>query len=280
MAIAALPAIAQQKVDQKRPAANDGVVQVFNVAGSVKVTAWDRGEIAVAGTLGKGVERLEFSGSEGKTLIKVVLPAKTRESADSDLEIQLPAGSQLEVETVSAWIVVQNVTGKVRLISTSGRITTTGKPSRFDVKSVSGNIEISAQGPGRIRTVSGGIELVGAADSVEASSVSGFIHVTGNEISSGDLETTSGSIRLAATLVKNARIDIKSVSGSIDIALPADVAAEFDVTTFSGGISNDFGPAARPSSEYGSGKELSFSTGNSARVVVQTFSGSVHLKKL
>ncbi len=47
----ALPAIAQQKLDEKRPASKDGVVEVHNVAGSVRVTGWDRDEVAVAGTL-------------------------------------------------------------------------------------------------------------------------------------------------------------------------------------------------------------------------------------
>jgi DUF4097 and DUF4098 domain-containing protein YvlB len=280
MAMAATPALAQQKVDQKRPATRDGVVQISNVAGSVRVTGWDREEVAVTGTLGRGTERLEFSGSGGKTVVKVVLPRASHHVDGSDLEIQLPSGSQLEVETVSAKIAVQNVTGKSRLESVSGSITVTGEPSRFDARSVSGEIEISAaNAPGRARTVSGTVTLKGVGGTVEASSVSGSLRVTGGEVTSVELETTSGKISFDAALAKDARLEVKSVSGAVEITLPADVAAEFDVTTFSGEISNDFGPAARRTSEYGPGKELSFSTGGAARVVAKSFSGSVHLRK-
>jgi predicted membrane protein len=70
------------------------------------------------------------------------------------------------------------------------------------------------------------------------------------------------------------------MSGSIDLFLPADVAADFDVSTFSGSIRNDFGPAARRTSEYIPGKELSFTSGKGgARVVAKSFSGAVNLRK-
>ena len=280
MFIMAMPALAQQNVDQKRPAKKDGIVQVFNLAGSVRITAWDREEIAVKGTLGKGVERLEFSGSNGRTLIKVVIPTRTHESADAQLEIQVPAGSRLDVETVSAEIDVRDVTGEARLVSTSGRIDMTGATSSFYAKTVSGNIEISAEkAPGRAEAISGSITLSGVAGSVEATTVSGYLDVSGSDISTAEMETTSGDIRFSGDLRKNARLDGRTVSGSVNISLPADVSAEFDVSTFSGSISSDFGAASKSGSRFGSGAELEFSTGKAARVVVNTFSGSVHIIK-
>ncbi len=65
----------------------------------------------------------------------------------------------------------------------------------------------------------------------------------------------------------------------MELRLPAATAADFDVTTFSGNISNEFGPQARRTSEYGPGKELSFSTGAGARIVAKSFSGDVRLRK-
>jgi DUF4097 and DUF4098 domain-containing protein YvlB len=280
MSMVALSVLAQEKVDQRRPAAKDGVVEVSNVAGVVKVTGWDREEVAVTGTLGKGTERLEFAGSGGRTRIKVVLPHFSHHVDGSDLEIQVPAGSQLEVQTVSADIEVRKVTGKVRLEAVSGAIAVAGEPNRFEARTVSGEIEISAaNAPGRAKSVSGDITLKGVAGAVEAGSVSGALRVTGGEVTNVELETTSGRIVFDAALAKDSRLEAKSVSGEVEITLPANVAAEFDVTTFSGGISNDLGPAARRASEYGPGKELSFSTGGGARVVVKSFSGSVYLRK-
>jgi DUF4097 and DUF4098 domain-containing protein YvlB len=281
LAMAALPSLAQQRVDEKRPAGKDGVVEIRNVAGSVKVMGWDREEVAVTGTLGKGTERLEFSGSGNRTLVKVVLPPSSHHVDGSDLEIKVPAGSTLDVETVSADITAEKVSGSLRLQSVSGGVTVGGEPKEFNVKTVSGDVTVTATGaPGRAKSVSGAVTLQGVVGTVEASSVSGEVTVTGGEVSSVELETTSGNIKLDAGVAKGARLDARTVSGEVKLILPAGVAADFDVTTFSGEITNDFGPAAHRTSEYGPGKELSFSTGGGgARVVAKSFSGGVYLKK-
>ncbi len=279
-AAAALPAVAQQRVDEKKPAAKDGVVEVHNVAGAVRVVGWDQAEVAVTGTLGKGTERLEFTAGDRRTVVRVVLPRDAHHVDGSELEIKVPAGSGLEVNTVSANIDVEKVSGELDLESVSGDVTAGGEPKRFAAKSVSGGVRITAtSAPGRAKSVSGEVTLTGVTGEVEAGSVSGSIVVTGDGVSRLDLETTSGDIRVDAGLAKDARVDAKTVSGTVELRLPAATAADFDVTTFSGDISNEFGPAAKRTSEYGPGKELSFSTGAGARVSAKSFSGSVRLRK-
>ncbi len=183
MVTAALPALAQQRVDEKRPASKDGVVEVRNVAGSVKVTGWDREEVAVTGTLGKGTERLEFSGNGNRTLVKVVLPQSSHHVDGSDLEIKVPAGSTLDVETVSADIAAEKVSGSLRLQSVSGEVTAGGEPKDFNVKTVSGQVTVTAtSAPGRAKSVSGAVTLRGVVGTVEASSVSGEVSVIGGEV--------------------------------------------------------------------------------------------------
>ncbi len=279
-AAAALPAVAQQRVDEKKPAARDGVVEVHNVAGSVRVTGWDQAEVAVTGTLGRGTERLEFTAGDRRTVVRVVLPHNAHNVDGSALEIKVPQGSSLEISTVSAEIDVEKVAGEMDLESVSGGVTVGGEPKRFTVKSVSGDVRITATtAPGRAKTVSGEVKLAGVTGDVEAGSVSGGISVTGEAVSRVDLETTSGDIRLDAGLAKDARVEAKTVSGTVEIRLPAATSADFEVSTFSGNINNDFGPAAKRTSEYGPGRELSFSTGAGARVLAKSFSGNVNLRK-
>ena len=281
LAIAAVPAMAQQRVDERRPASPNGTVEVSNVSGSVSVTGWDRAEVAVTGTLGKGTERLELSGSGDRTRVKVVLPHFAGHVDGSEIDVKVPAGSSVDVETVSADTKVDGVRGSVRARSVSGGIRVAGNPREFDAKTVSGDVEVAAEtAPGRAASVSGAVTLRGVGGDVEAKSVSGNLNVRGGETSRVELETTSGAVRFSAALAKDARLDVKSVSGTVELELPASTAADFDITTFSGDITNEFGPPARRTSEYAPGRELDFSTGNGgARVVAKSFSGSVHLRK-
>jgi DUF4097 and DUF4098 domain-containing protein YvlB len=279
--LAAAAAFAQQSVNERRPAAKDGAVEIDNVAGSVHVVGWDRGEVEVTGTLGRGTERLEFSGSGQRTLVKVVLPRHAHDVDGSDITVRIPAGSRAEVETVSADIAVEEVSGALDLESVSGKIAVSGSPAEVKASSVSGNVEMAATAATmRAKSVSGSVTLRGAAKSVEASSVSGRLRVSASAVESGELETTSGAIRFDGDVTKTGRLDVKTVSGDAELVLPASTAADFHVSTFSGDIENELGPPAHRTSEYGPGRELEFTTaGGGARIWVKSFSGSVALKK-
>jgi len=279
--VAAASALAQQQVSEKRPASRDGLVEVHNVSGSVKVLGWDRDEVEVTGTLGRGTDRLEFTGSGSTTRIKVVLPQHSHNVDGSDLEVHVPAGSRVEVNTVSATIDADKVTGPLRLESVSGGIAAAGNPREVEAKTVSGEVSVSAvAAPVRARSVSGELTLTGLTGRVDASSVSGKVVVKGTRFTEAELETTSGDIRFDGDLAKDASLRAKSMSGTVELALPADAAADYEVSTFSGSIANELGPEAKRTSEYGPGRELSFSTGGGgARVAVSSFSGSVRLRK-
>lgn len=273
-------AAAQQAINETKPAAKDGVVEVSNVAGSVRITGWDKQAVEVTGTLGRGTERLDFTSSGNRTLVKVVLPHSSHHTEGSDLVIHVPAGSRVEAETVSAELAVADVTGALDLESVSGEVTARGNPHEVEASSVSGDVEVYASSaPVRAKSVSGEVRVKGARGTLEATSVSGRVVVQGEELHRAELETTSGSIRLDASLASDCRLDAKTVSGTIELTLPRSTAADFTVTSFSGDIDNELGPPAHRTSEYGPGRELEFSTGaGGARVTVKAFSGDVRLR--
>ena len=123
--LAASPASrAGTPINKSAAADPTGSVEVSNVSGTVTVTGWDRGTVEVTGELGDGTERLDFTTQDKVTRIKVVLPGKSYNVDDTDLIIHVPAGSRLSVNTVSADIKVQGVTGAQRLQSVSADIHT------------------------------------------------------------------------------------------------------------------------------------------------------------
>lgn len=278
---------AQQRIDETKAARADGLVRIDNLAGSVKVTGWNRAEVAVKGTLGEGTERLDFTVSENETIIKVIIMDEDErrrrniQVKGSDLQISVPAGSRLDVQTVSADITVTDVTGDVELESVSGDIEVGGRPARVRAKCISGDITIAASaGPVRANSVSGRITVHEVTGRFDVGTISGGVKVTGRAIEEGNFESLSGDLYFEGDLAANANLSMENHSGSIDLVLPANISADFDVTTFSGDIENGFGQEPERRGRYMPGKTLSFVTGGGdARIRINTFSGDVEIIK-
>ncbi|MGB5163332.1 MAG: DUF4097 family beta strand repeat-containing protein [Thermoanaerobaculia bacterium] len=283
IALAAGGVWAGESVDVTKSASATPTVEIENLAGSVKIHGWDREEIKVTGVLGDDTDGLDFSGSNDNFDIEVEIPdsyGRRHRDLDSDLEIWLPAGSSLAIETVSASIRVSGVNGRLELESVSGEVTVDGAPTSADVETVSGSIELSGSETLAVaESVSGKIELSGVAGRVEAATVSGSIRVEASDIEQGEFEAVSGSVRFTGALSPGARLSAESHSGSVVLNLPADTSARFQVETFSGGIDNGFGGGeAERTSRYAPGKRLDFTIGSGdAQVRVESFSGSVTL---
>jgi DUF4097 and DUF4098 domain-containing protein YvlB len=277
LAIAA-PAWAQTEVNETRPLAADGTVEISNIAGSVHVIGWSSDQVEITGVLGREVEELQIEGDMGHLEIEVEVP-RSSEDIDADLTIRVPASANVEVDTVSASIVVEGVGGAVELESVSGKVSVTAEPRELVVETVSGNIDLSST-PGRteLASVSGSIEVGNAVGELEAESVSGDIKIQGGLLEAGSFETVSGNISFAAEMAIRGEFEFESMSGQVVLKVSPGVSADFDVSTFSGSIENAIGPEAQRSSKYTPEKELRFSSGSGgARVSISSFSGAVKI---
>ena len=279
-ALLATPLFAQERVDQKRAAAKDGRVEIENPAGSITVIGWDKPEVAVTGTLGHGAEGLSLSGSGRTTRVEVETSANPF-GTSSDLEIHVPSGSQVEIESFAAEIKVADVKGGVHANTVKGNITVTGAAAEAELETVSGTLEVSGSlSRVRAQSVNGRVGVHGANGDVEGSTVNGELVVDGGSCQSCRLETVNGNLRFEGSLSARANLQVQTVSGTVELRLPADVSAEFSVETWSGEVENEFGPAAQKASRLTPAKELRFSAGaGGAKVAVETMSGTVRLKK-
>jgi DUF4097 and DUF4098 domain-containing protein YvlB len=238
-------AIAQERVDRRQPASANGVVTIDNVLGSVTVKGWDRDEVQVTGTLGRRTQELQVEGSADHTTIHVEIDEDERDVGPTDLVIQVPQASRLEIETVSAKVDISGTDGDIRISTVSG-----------EVVSAAGSRTVA------ITTVNGTIRLV-----------------TDQALEDAHFNTVSGKIDVTADLSSKGRLAFETVSGSIFLTLPRRISASFDVSTFSGNIQNDFGQEPVRKDKYLPAKELRFSLGGGdARISMQTLSGTIHLK--
>jgi len=277
-----MPAFAEN-INETMDAANDGHVDIYNTAGSITVTGWSRDSVQVTGELGDDVEELVFERDGDDILIKVKVPRNHGRDIDSDIVVQVPEGSSIDVSGVSADIDVDGINGEQSLSTVSGDVNAKGVSASIEAASVSGDVEVDGTGASvdvSTGTVSGDVIVSGLSGDIEAESVSGDVDIEGGSFDRAYFETVNGDLRFAAGLNKGGRLSAESVNGDVEIMFTNDVSASFDIETFNGDIDACFGPKPERTSRYAPGLELSFTQGDGdGRVAVETLNGGVTICK-
>lgn len=275
------PAFAED-VNETLDADSDGLVSISNVAGSVEVRGWSRDTVEVTGSLGADVDELVFERNGDEVEIRVKVPKRMfgRKDISSDLSIRVPAGSSLEITTVSANIDVRDVQGDdIELQAVSGSVDAEVFGGDVEIGTVSGSIDVQGNGERgdiELSSVSGEIGAENVSGEIQAESVSGRVSVRGGSFESGDFETVNGAIIFRGALEARGDLSAESVNGSVDIKISNALDAEYDLETFNGGIRTCFDKKAERTSRYAPGKRLSLTVGDgSAKVTVETLNGSI-----
>jgi DUF4097 and DUF4098 domain-containing protein YvlB len=263
-------------------------VSIDNVKGEVTVTAWDKNEIQVSGTLGDGARPLEIEGSDGNVEIHVDSDSKTHSvfSWGSDtrmqptvLNVRVPKAVSVEINVVSAPVSIDGLDGgKVEINSVSGRIRGNLRSPDINLQTVSGSIDLAGSAvKADLQTVSGDITAPNVTERVEAQTVSGRMTIGGGPWKQANFSTVSGDTQITGGPSRDGKIDVDSMSGDVQLQLPSDTSAKLDASTFSGSIRSDFG---NPSSEDdGPGKKLKATIGSGGgNIHVESFSGDVKLR--
>ena len=276
-----MPVMAEEEVDKTLDAAADGQVNVSNIAGSVTVTGWTRNAVEVTGTLGRNVEELVFERNKDKVTIKVKVPRRGGRGIDSDLHINVPQGSSIDVSGVSADISVTDVMGEQRLHTVSGDVSTESAASDVTAESVSGDVEVDGDKSDTettASTVSGDVTLFRVSGMVSAESVTGDVIVDEGSFSRVELSVVNGELLFQAELRQDGKLSAETVNGDVDVKLVGDVSAKIDVSTINGLIRNCFGPEPERTSKYAPGWSLSFTEGDGdGRIDISTVNGGVGL---
>ena len=273
------PALAETPVDERRDAEPDGRVEIINISGKVEVTGWDQDEIYVTGTLGRGVERLDFVVDGHETRIEVIYPQSGR-SDGSELEIRIPESSSLDVRTVSAAIEAEDIGGRQWLNSVSGDVTSENYGSDLEAETVSGSVDVSGAGQQAVlslKSVSGNIYAAEVSGELDAGSVSGRIEVDAEILDRARLGTTSGRITIDGALAPGGRYDLTTTSGRIVVNLDHDADLDVDAQSFSGRIENCFGVEAQRQG-YSPQRSLRYRVGEGDRTVrIRTMSSRIEI---
>ena len=287
-----------------RPLRPDATVELGVVTQSVIVEGWDRNEIQIVGEYDSDIEEIEIRENEGLFGFEIDQNSgdnRGRRRGSPRLEVRVPRGVRLFVETVSGSLDLSGVSGAVNAEAISGRVEVRGNLASASLSSISGSVEYAGNSPsvslesvsGRVEylgtsrdvwleSVSGSVRMEGEGETIEASSVSGSIRISSDlPVQSFEANSVSGIVNFGGRLAPGGRIDIESHSGRVELALGSNTDARFRVKSFSGRVSASLPgmqDEARSRGRVTPNRSLSFVTGSGAgRVTVTSFSGDVRI---
>ena len=178
LALAAAPVAAQtetERVDRTIPFTAQGTITLKNFSGDVRITGTSDGQVVIKAVRRATRERLdritleiEESGSN------LTINANKRDDDDdwsdrhnnnvveTEFDIQVPAGSRLDINVFSSNVNVTGVTGEQNVHSFSGTLTLVGVRGPVDAKTFSAGIRVEVDGVSehdlQLETFSGDIE--------------------------------------------------------------------------------------------------------------------------
>jgi hypothetical protein len=277
----AVPASAQRMIDERFAAATDGHVQIMNIAGSVRISGWDRDSIAVTGTV-HDTPTQRFATHRSEAGVKIGIWDTTVERAPpSNIEVRVPERSQVWVRTGSAAVFVGAITGGVDVHSVGGAIEIEGAPREAFAESMTGAIVLNVRtAVARAKTVTSTVRIHGVITDATATSVSGRILIEHADIARGSFESVDGELRFIGVIRPSATLSFVTHAGAVEFLLPAAASAQFRVGSYDGALTTEFDVPIRTVASKIKGSEQSFTLGEGrAQINVRTFRGRIVVRR-
>jgi hypothetical protein len=278
-------------VDEHRPAALHGEIEITLLSGRIEVIGWDKPEIAVAGVLGSDATKLDLTVSGERATLRLIDKDSTSGSQhfhwglgggsnEVKLTVRVPRATRLTATLVSADLVIHELDGEQELRTVSGDVTTTVEHAAH-VHTVSGDIHLTAGADAsllELGSVSGGIQVTGGRGDVSVETVSGDGTFTLGMVNRARFKTVSGDEHVTMGLTADGNLEAESISGDMSVDFTGAVpAAHFELESFSGDLKSCFGPK-ESHEEYGPGSRLEYTQGaGTGRVHIVTKSGDINL---
>jgi DUF4097 and DUF4098 domain-containing protein YvlB len=292
-----------ERFSRKIKIGRDGRISLNNIAGDILVTAGSGDEVSIEAVKRTRGDRSELANVQitvderpGRVDVRAEYEVNRRDRngrsdhVSVDFTVSLPASASLDVHSISGSVKVSGVRGAVRADTVSGNVTTVDTPKLEQAKSVSGDVSLTAaaaDGDLSASSISGNITAKGLkARGLDLGSVSGDINISDVTCERLGIRTVSGSVEYAGGIAKSGRYDINSHSGTVRLALANPSGFELTANSFSGSIRSDLpltiGGDSRRDGDRGRRQfgltnhsmRATFADG-SATLVIRTFSGDI-----
>ncbi len=267
-----------QRVDTTLALEKNGTVSVSIYSGHVNVVGTSGSQVRIRGT----TERDELDIRDRMGSISVSLEPDRGHGGRAELELTVPIGTSVILESFSGPLSVRGVKGEVKLEALSGDLQVSDAVGSVSAEAVSGNVDISkVDGNVRAESVSGSVAVADVDGEIATESVSGRINIMRAKSKSARAETVSGSVGYTGTIDPTGNYVFKTHSGRLTLGIPTTASASISLETFSGSVDSDF-PVTMEGGRTQSGHEsrFQFRIGDGrARITLETFSGNIVIQR-
>ncbi|MDX3774130.1 DUF4097 family beta strand repeat-containing protein [Chromatiaceae bacterium AAb-1] len=294
----------RQAINESVNVAANEKIYIEAMRGDITIKAVSANTFRVKGKLDEKSEGFELKSENGFTHFEVKMPRSVSTSGNrdkgSELEIEVPTGSEVEFKGVNSRVNVSGITGSskvttvngdiraerlshlVTLSTVNGEISSKQNSGRLELKTVNGKIDDTAsEGRLTLTTVNGEIKSRSRASDVSLSVVNGGAELELSGLSELKMSAVNGDLDINVKDSASPRISGSSVSGDIELKLPQTVSAKFSLTASAGGnIKNELTRDQVNKAKYGPGRSLQFTLGQGEGLVeLTTVSGKLELDK-
>jgi DUF4097 and DUF4098 domain-containing protein YvlB len=236
------PLAAQITLPGTFAAAGDVSMRVWLPAGTVRVEAWERDSIRVAGRLAKGARFYGAGGLRGAKIGVDNLDPGNRNLPRADLVVTVPRKAHLWVKMTDGAVVATGTGGELEIITVSGTITVRDAAGVVSVETIDAAVTLTGiTGEVRVRGGGGRISLAQIHGTLTAASVSGAIELSGSPMGDARIETIGGPIAVRGTVARGALLDLETHSGPIGLLLARGAVPALELSSRAGKVSNGAG---------------------------------------
>jgi DUF4097 and DUF4098 domain-containing protein YvlB len=252
--------------------APDGTVNVVNSAGTVSIHAGSGRQVTLSYVTRSNKVEVDHSVTPDKRRVELRTHALTdqRPTGDEmrvDYDLAVPAGVSVSINTATAPITVDGLSGEITLSSDTGQIVVRNvAKAHVHARSVTAPVNLTD-------VVNGEVEITTSGGAVQ------LVNVSGNKVSVG---TANGNITYRGDCSGGGSYILTTHSGSIDVTLPESASVDLSARSMNGSVQNDFPLQAKTHPIFVPKTGSSFAgTSNSglSSVELQSFSGKIRVKK-
>ena len=267
-----------QRIDTTLTIEKNGTVSVSIYSGHVNVVGTSGSQVRIRGT----TEQDELDIRDRMGSISVSLEPDRGHGGRAELELTVPIGTNVILESFSGALSVRGVKGEAKLEALSGDLSINDAVGSVSAEAVSGDVDIGkVNGNVRGESVSGGVSIADVDGDIATETVSGRISILRAKTKSARAETVSGSVGYTGTIDPMGNYTFKTHSGRLTLGIPANASASMSLETFSGTVDSDF-PVTMEAGRGQPGHEsrYQFRIGDGrARITLETFSGNIVIQR-